>query len=122
MKLSVLAFAVFSTIWIWQPAKAETLTQQAYDAKIQQYTDIVNQTKSILEEHSAQADGAVQSQAFCDRLNAYEQIAKLSQENIQLELAPVMLMAAQRYLDRQQASLTKSGMTSAVFCAGKTSK
>lgn len=100
-------------------AHGETLTQQSYDQQIKHYTEIIQQTKSILDEPNSKADAKMQSQAFCDRLDAYEQIAKLSRENANLELASIMLMASESYLNRQQDSLSGSGMTSAVFCAGK---
>ena len=91
---------------------AEVLTQQAYDQKIQQ-------TKAILDQPDRQADAKQQSQALCERLNAYEQIASLSKENLSLEMASVMLMASQNFLDRQKSSLGDSGMTASGFCAGK---
>jgi len=41
---------------------------------------------------------------------------KLSEENSQLEMASIMYMAAKNFLDRQQQSLTKSGMTTGAMC------
>lgn len=98
---------------------AEVLTQQAYDQKIQQHMQIIQQTKAILDQPDRQADAKQQSQALCERLNAYEQIASLSKENLSLEMASVMLMASQNFLDRQKSSLGDSGMTASGFCAGK---
>lgn len=100
-------------------AHAEAITQQDYDQHIEHYTQVIKQTKVILDDPDSKADAKMQSQALCDRLNAYEQIAQLSKENSQLELAPMMLMVAQTYLNKQQKSLTKSGMSTNVFCAGK---
>lgn len=100
-------------------AHAEVLTQQDYDQKVEQHRQVIQQTKVILDDPESKADAKTQSQALCDRLNAYEQIAQLSQDNPTLDLAPMMLMVARTYLDKQQKSLTKSGMTSGAFCAGK---
>ena len=61
----------------------------------------------------------VASSGFAHAEAITEQIAQLSKENSQLELAPMMLMVAQTYLNKQQKSLTKSGMSTNVFCAGK---
>ena len=99
---------------------AEVLTQQAYDQKIQQHMQVIQHTKAILDQPDSQADAKQQSQALCERLSAYEQIALLSKENPSLEMASVMLMASQNFLDRQKASLGDAGMTASVFCAGKT--
>ena len=98
---------------------AEVLTQTDYDQQIQHHMQIIQQTKAVLDEPNSKADANQQSQAFCDRLNAYEQIAKLSKDNANLEMASIMLMASQSFLDKQKARLGGSGMTAEVFCAGK---
>ena len=112
--LSTLAFCA-----VGFHAHAEPLPQQDYDRQIQHYTQLIQKTKAILDEPDSAADADTQSQAFCDRLNAYQQIARLSQENLKLDLAPMMLKISQAYLEKQQQSLSSSGMTAGVFCAGK---
>ena len=112
--LSTLAFCA-----VGFHAHAEPLPQQDYDRQIQHYTQLIQKTKAILDEPDSAADADAQSQAFCDRLNAYQQIVKLSQENLKLDLAPMMLKISQAYLEKQQQSLSSSGMTAGVFCAGK---
>lgn len=99
----------------------QSLTQEQYNHLITHFTDQVNATKKILDE-SENADATAQKQAFCSRLAAYQHIATLSKNNIQLETASVMLMIANQFLDRQKQSLLESGMTEQVFCAATHSK
>ena len=95
---------------------AEPLSQSAYDQFISVQTKIVNETKHILDEDDQKADAQTQRQAFCNRLKAYEDIQKVSEENSDLSMAPTMAMIARNFLERQDQSLTKSGMTASVFC------
>lgn len=99
----------------------QSLTQQQYNQLITHFTNQVNATKKILDQ-SENADATAQRQAFCSRLEAYQHIAALSKDNLQLETASVMLMVANQFLDRQKQSLIDSGMTEQVFCAAKPSK
>lgn len=98
------------------------LTQEQYNQRIQQYTNQVNATKPILDDENVKIDATEQGKAFCSRIDAYQEIAKLSQDNIGLETANMMLMIAENFLDRQRQSIEQSGMTLDVFCAKKAKK
>ena len=98
------------------------LTQEQYNQRIQQYTTQVNATKLILDEENVKIDATEQHKVFCSRIDAYQGIAKLSQENIELETANMMLMIAENFLGRQRQSIEQSGMTLDVFCAKRAKK
>ena len=100
-------------------AQSGQLSQQAYDQKMQYYRDVINQSKTVLDDPASTADADAKSRSFCERIHAYRQIEKLSSENRNLDMAPVMQMAAQNFLDRQQKSLHGSGMSTEYMCAGK---
>lgn len=96
---------------------AETpLTQAQYDQKIAEYTTTVNATKKILETQDQHVTSAQMKTAFCERMQAYHDIAELSTANLRLNTAPIMLMVANRYIEQQQKSLTDAGMNERVFC------
>lgn len=94
----------------------QKLTQAQYDERIGYYTQEVNATKKILDE-AEHVDAAAQKHAFCNRIHAYQQIAEISKNNLQLDTANMMLLISQQFLERQKQSLTDSGMTEKVFCA-----
>ncbi|GJC32194.1 hypothetical protein KAM398_22020 [Acinetobacter sp. KAM398] len=98
------------------------LTQTQYQDLLNQYTQIVNDSKKVLDDPASQATAEQQKQAFCARYYAYKNIAKISEYNPSLYPAPMMLMVAKRYLEQQHNSFAASGMTEQVFCAGSTSK
>jgi hypothetical protein len=100
-------------------AQSVQLSQQVYDQKMQHYRDVINLSKKILDDPSSVADTETKSRSFCERMHAYKQIEKLSNENRSLDMAPVMLMAAQNFLERQQKSLSNSGINSEYMCAEK---
>ena len=104
------------------PHTSNGLTQTQYQDLLNQYTQIVNDSKKILDDPTSQATAEQQKQAFCARYHAYKNIAEISEYNPNLYPAPVMLMVAKRYLEQQHNSFTASGMTEQVFCAGATSK
>lgn len=109
-------------LMISQFCNAEThqkLMQSEYDQKIDQYTAQVNASKKVLDEpnSNSQVDANLQKQAFCSRLDAYQQIEQISKNNIELENANIMLMIAHHFLQKQRQSLYDSGMTEKVFCA-----
>lgn len=93
------------------------LSQQEYQALLNQYTQVVNDSKKVLDDPASQATANEQKQAFCARYQAYKNIADISERNPNLYPASVMLMVANRYLEQQHNSLTASGMTEQVFCA-----
>lgn len=95
----------------------QKLTQDEYNRKIQEYTDQVNATKLILDEPDAVTDAKQQKEAFCSRLEAYQNISMISKENIQLDTANMMFVIANNFLERQKQSFEASGMTSSVFCS-----
>ncbi|ATO20577.1 hypothetical protein BS636_13310 [Acinetobacter sp. LoGeW2-3] len=117
-----LAFAILlglNGVFISNYAVAETMTQEQYDQFIAEQTSVVNKTKAILDEpHTAQDKPSISTehQALCDRIQAYQNILKASQENSQLNMASMMAMIAQTYLDRQNQSMNSSGMNLTVFC------
>ena len=93
------------------------LSQQEYQVLLNQYTQVVNDSKRVLDDPASQATASEQKQAFCARYQAYKNIADISERNLDLYPASVMLMVANRYLEQQHNSLTASGMTEQVFCA-----
>ncbi|KQX03709.1 hypothetical protein ASC84_03120 [Acinetobacter sp. Root1280] len=97
----------------------QKLTQEQYDQCIQTYTDQVNETKHILDEAHSTITAIEQHQAFCSRLDAYQAIARISIENLELNTANMMLMIANNFLDRQKQSIEQSGMTLERFCSIK---
>jgi hypothetical protein len=114
---SLYAFLLTCTVLsLSQMAQSEVLTQQNYDAQIQHYLDVIKATKPILDDPKSTADASAKSEAFCQRIDAYQRIVKLSEDNSQLDMASIMHMAAKNFLDRQQQSLTKSGMTTGAMC------
>ncbi|TQR72822.1 hypothetical protein [Acinetobacter sp. RF14B] len=118
-KTSSLLCVILSLIQYNQTAFAEKLSQPAYDQFIAQQTRIVNETKVILDQPNQEGDAQKQRWAFCQRLTAYEEIQKVSEENHELNMAPIMAMIAKNFLDRQVQSMHNSGMTAAVFCKSR---
>lgn len=109
-------------VFITNYAVAETMTQEQYDQYIAEQTSIVNETKAILDKpHTELGKPSISTerQALCDRIQAYQNILKASQENSQLNMASMMTMVAQNYLDRQNQSMNSSGMTTGVFCKSR---
>ena len=100
----------------------QKLTQAQYDQQIEHYTAQVNATKLILDDPNAQSDASAQKQAFCSRIKAYHQIAELSKQNIELDMASAMLMIANNFIEKQHQSLVNSGMTEQVFCTSMEKK
>lgn len=97
--------------------KQQKLTQDEYNQRIQTYTAQVNATKQILDDEvTEEQDPNQQRKAFCSRLEAYRGIAQISQENLQLDTANMMLMIANDFLDRQKQSMQVSGAVLEKFC------
>ncbi|MGE8537647.1 MAG: hypothetical protein ACN6NI_00040 [Acinetobacter sp.] len=119
LKPSALICAGLSVVLLSSTVSAAPLSQSAYDQFISEQTKIVNETKHILDEDDQKADAQTQRQAFCNRLKAYQDIQKVSEENSSLNMASTMTMVAKSFLERQDQSLTKSGMTTAVFCKNR---
>lgn len=112
----LLSLSLFLSSFLSTLSYAETtkLTQAQYDQKMAEYTATVNSTKTVLD---AKDNPATEMKtAFCQRMDAYHQIAALSKANIELSTASVMLMVANRYLDQQEKSLTDAGMNESAFC------
>ena len=109
---TLLSLSLFLSSFLSTLSYAETtkLTQAQYDQKMAEYTATVNSTKTVLDAKDNQATATEMKTAFCQRMDAYHQIAALSKANIELSTAPVMLMVANRYLEQQEKSLTDSGM------------
>ena len=122
-KLYVFIFSVFTASVIHanvNEAFTPQLTQAEYNAKIQAYTEQINSTKAILDDPASTATGQKQTQAFCLRLNAYRQILEISQQNSALEMANLMQVASQHYLQQQQQSMQSSGLNESAFCSSPT--
>lgn len=100
----------------------QKLTQSQYDQQIERYTAQVNATKLILDDPHTQSDASAQKQAFCSRIEAYHQIAELSKQNLELDMASSMLMITKNFSERQHQSLVNSGMTEQVFCGSMEKK
>lgn len=97
--------------------QTQKLTQDEYNQRIQNYTAQVNATKQILDDEiMGNQDADQQRKAFCSRLEAYRGIAQISQENLQLDTANMMLMIANDFLDRQKQSMQISGVALEKFC------
>ena len=95
---------------------AEQLSQEKYDALLNQYMQIIQNTKVVLDSDDANSTFAEQNKAFCERINAYQDIKKISEENKQLENASHMLLAANYYLERQSKILELGGFSDSAFC------
>ena len=122
-KIYVLIFSVFIASVIHanvNEAVTPQLTQAEYNAQIQAYTEQINSTKAILDDPASTATGQQQTQAFCLRLNAYRQILEISQQNSALEMANLMQVASQHYLQQQQQSMQSSGLNESAFCSSPT--
>ncbi|WP_257229306.1 MULTISPECIES: hypothetical protein [unclassified Acinetobacter] len=122
-KLYVFIFSVFTASLLYANVKETVtpqLTQAEYNAQIQAYTEQINSTKAILDDPASTATGQQQTQAFCLRLNAYRQILEISQQNSALEMANLMRVASQHYLQQQQQSMQSSGLNESAFCSSPT--
>lgn len=95
------------------------LTQAQFNQALDEQTRVVNETKSILDGEQPSQDVELQKKAFCERLAAYREIAKLSRENPHLDQAYLMGVIANRYLDRQKQSMNSNGITEQYFCGQK---
>ena len=113
LSLSLFLSSFLSTL---SYAEITKLTQGQYDQKMAEYTATVNSTKTVLDAKDNPATATEMKTAFCQRMDAYHQIAALSKANIELSTASVMLMVANRYLDQQENSLTDAGMNESAFC------
>ena len=100
-------------------AWAMALTQAEYNQQLAIQTKIVNQSKLVLEGENATQDVQRQKKAFCERLNAYREIARISDENPELDQAYLMGIIAHRYLDQQKQSMGGNGITEQYFCGTK---
>lgn len=98
---------------------AEQLTQEKYDALLNQNMQTIQNTKVILDSEQSTATSSEQSKALCDRIMAYERIKEASEQNQHLENASMMLIAANFYLDRQSKSLDNSNFSRSIFCRSK---
>lgn len=115
---TLLSLSLFLSSFLSTLSYAETtkLTQAQYDQKMAEYTATVNSTKTVLDAKDNPATATEMKTAFCQRMDAYHQIAALSKANIELSTASVMLMVANRYLDQQEKSLTDAGLNESAFC------
>lgn len=98
---------------------AEQLTQEKYDSLLNQYMQIIQNTKVVLDSEDTKSTFAEQNEAFCERINAYQDIKKISEQNKQLENSSHMLLAANYYLERQSKSLELGGFSDSTFCKRK---
>ena len=97
-------------------AAEERISFEAFNQQLQSYIDTVNQTKLILDGETSTADAKTQQQALCQRIQAYQDIVKLTQSYPEFENALLMKMLAERYLAKQQASFTETGWNQSHFC------
>ena len=98
---------------------AGQLSQNQYDELIDQYTTQILASKEIIDNPASTADNETKTKVFCQRLEAYEKIKSLSEENLNLDLAQQMLMASNLFLDKQKQSLLSSGVSDKFFCQNK---
>lgn len=92
------------------------LADAEFNRQLQTYIDSVNQTKAILDDPNAQSNAEVQKKALCQRIQAYQNIAQLSQEHPENDNAELMRKVAENYLTRQKQSFEHSGWNVHVFC------
>lgn len=121
-KLAGIVLFGLNGVFVMNYAVAESMIQEQYDQYIAEQTRIVNETKTVLDEpHTAEQKPSINTerQALCDRIQAYQNILKASQENSQLNMASMMATIAQNFLDRQNQSMNSSGMTFGVFCKNR---
>lgn len=97
-------------------AANQDLSEADFNQQIQQYIDIVNHTKTVLDDADALASAEVQQHSLCQRIHAYQDIVKLSNEYPKFENAMMMKLAAQSYLERQKVSLQNSGLNEDAIC------
>lgn len=88
-----------------------------YVQRLDEYMDIIQRSKKLLDDPETQATPKQQQQALCERLKAYRDIVKLTEIYPEEESAPSMRMAAKMYLTQQQQSLEKTGMNQENYCA-----
>ena len=121
-RLAVAILLGLNGVLITNYAVAETMNQEQFDQYIAEQTRVVNESKAILDEPHTASDKpsiSTERQVLCDRIQAYQNILKASQENSQLNMASIMAMVAQNYLDRQNQSMNSAGMTTGVFCKSR---
>ncbi|OBX27891.1 hypothetical protein [Acinetobacter gandensis] len=98
------------------------LSQTDFDHQIELYTAQINETKLILDVEDSTVSPEQQTKAFCTRLNAYQRILEISQENAALNMAGIMQTVAERYLQQQQESMQSSGLNESAFCSTESVK
>lgn len=113
-KFLIIVFSFFASF-----TYAEKLTQEKYDFLLNEYMTIIQNSKAILDDDMSQATSKEKSKVFCERIKAYENIKKISEQNKQLENASNMWIASNYYLDRQNKSLQLSGISESTFCKTK---
>lgn len=111
----MMLFAFISSV-VSANAETQTLSEDDFNQQIQQHIDIVNQTKNILDHPDSLASAEAQQQALCQRIHAYQDIVKLSNEHPQFENAMLMKLVAQNFLERQKVSLQSSGLNEGAIC------
>ncbi|NHC05102.1 hypothetical protein G9F31_15355 [Acinetobacter sp. 187] len=92
------------------------LSEHELHQKLQGYIDRVNQTKAVLDDAVIEPSVKEQQQALCQRIDAYQNIVKLSNEYPEFESASVMKIAALHYLKRQKESFDGSALNQKAFC------
>ncbi len=65
-------------------AETTKLTQEQYDQKMAEYTATVNSTKTVLDAKDNPATATEMKTAFCQRMDAYHQIAALSNDCVKI--------------------------------------
>ena len=95
-----LAFAILlglNGVLITNYAVAETMTQEQFDQYIAEQTRVVNESKAILDEPHTALDRpniSTERQVLCDRIQAYQNILKASQE----KMCPLLSLSSIREL------------------------
>lgn len=118
-RLILLSILICFSVSTW----ANTVHQNpAFDLKLQQYIDVVNHTKTVLDDPNATPTALEQKQALCRRIQAYKNIVQLSQDHLELNSARLMSQVAQTFLERQDQSFKASAMSEQVFCANTIEK
>lgn len=110
---------IFLSVSVWNftaLAFAQPLTQNEYDRLLAEQLEMIQYSKKYLDDTTMVVSASEKMQMLCTRMQAYQEIEKISKENIQLMNAHAMLLASRYYLDRQYQSLSQGGLTASKFC------
>ena len=117
----LIAYSIFTLLGFFNTPlfaqQALDLSEAEFNQNLQIQIDIVNQTKSILDDPNLSSSLKEQGKALCQRIQAYQKVAALSEDYPQFETSSFYQMVAKRYLAQQKQSFEASGMNISSFCS-----